>query len=150
MRTKLYVGPRVRRLREARGWKLEECAGRLGLSTSYLSQIETSQRPVTARVLIALMRLFEADASTFDADDDQRLAADLREATLDSALGSAPAPASEIKQVAGAAPAVARQFLALHRAYRRLEERLGAMDEALALDESASASALLPYEEVRD
>src|ERR1700739_4801844 len=118
MRTKLYVGDRVRRLREARSWKLEECAGRLGVSTSYLSQIETSQRPVTARVLIALMRLFEVDASTFDADDDQRLAADLREATLDSAAGSAPAPASEVKQAAAVAPAVARQFLALHRAYR--------------------------------
>ncbi len=150
MKQKLFIGPRVRRLREGRGWKLDACAAMLGLSPSYLSQIETSQRPVTARVLMGLMQLFEVDATALDADDDQRLAADLREATLDSGLGQAPVPLSEIRQAAAAAPTLARRFLALHRAYRRLEERVGVMDEALSLDESGSASALLPYEEVRD
>jgi predicted transcriptional regulator/transcriptional regulator with XRE-family HTH domain len=149
-REKLYVGARVRRLREARGWKLEESAVKLGLSTSYLSQIETSQRPVTARVLIALMQLFETDASAFSADEDQRLAADLREATLDTGAYDQPIPLSEIKQAAAATPAFARQFLVLHRNYRRLEERLGLMDETLSLDHSATAGVLLPYEEVRD
>ena len=150
MKQKLFIGPRVRRLREGRGWKLDACAGMLGLSPSYLSQIETSQRPVTARVLMSLMQLFEVDATALDADDDQRLAADLREATLDSGLGQAPVPLSEIRQAAAAAPTLARRFLALHRAYRRLEERVGAIDEALSLDETGAASALLPYEEVRD
>src|ERR1700744_3225202 len=73
MADKLFIGPRVRRLREARGWTLDACAARLGLSISYLSQIETNQRPVTARVLISLMRVFEVDAATFDADDEDRL-----------------------------------------------------------------------------
>ncbi len=147
---KLYVGPRVRRLREARGWRLEACAAKLGLSISYLSQIETNQRPVTARVLIALIQLFETDAAAFNADEDQRLAADLREATLETGIADQPTPLSEIKQAAVSTPLFARQFLALHRAYRRLEERVGMMDEALSLDQAAVASALLPYEEVRD
>ena len=55
MRQKVFVGPRVRALREARGWKLEACATRLGISVSYLSQIEANQRPVSSRVLIALI-----------------------------------------------------------------------------------------------
>jgi hypothetical protein len=147
---KIFVGPKVRRLREDRDWRLEDCAARLGLSPSYLSQIETNQRPVTARVLIALTRAFEVDASVFDAGDDDRLVADLREVTLDAAI-EAPAPSLiEVKTTVQNAPGFARQFLALHRAYRRLDERLKALDEALALDETASASARLPYEEVRD
>jgi predicted transcriptional regulator/transcriptional regulator with XRE-family HTH domain len=149
MAGKLLIGPKVRRLREARGWKLEVCAARLGLSPSYLSQIETNQRPVTARVLITLMRTFEVDASTFDAADDDRLVADLREATAEQARDDPPSLA-EIKQVVASAPAFARQYLRLHRAYRRLDERLKTTEEAVALDEATAASAALPYEEVRD
>jgi hypothetical protein len=149
MAAKLFVGPRVRRLRDLRGWTLDVCAARLGLSISYLSQIETNQRPVTARVLISLMRVFEVDAATFDAEDEDRLIADLREATAEEAAGEAPSLV-EIKQVAAAAPAFARQHLRLHQAYRRLDERLKATEAAVALDEATAASAVLPYEEVRD
>jgi transcriptional regulator with XRE-family HTH domain len=85
MAEKLFLGPKLRKLREARGWTLEACAERLGLSPSYLSQIETNQRPATARVLIALTRAFHIDASLFDLEGDARLIADLREATTDIA-----------------------------------------------------------------
>jgi len=149
MAEKLLLGPKVRRLREARAWKLEPCAARLGLSPSYLSQIETNQRPVTARVLISLMRVFEVDASTFDADDDDRLIADLREVTAEQAHENPPSM-GEIRQVVTAAPAFAHQYIRLHRAYRRLDERLKATEEAVALDEITASSAVLPYEEVRD
>ncbi len=149
MADKLFIGPRVRRLRDARGWTLDVCAGFLGLSISYLSQIETNQRPVTARVLISLMRVFEVDAATFDADDEDRLVADLREATAEGAADD-PLTLVEIKQVVAGAPAFARQYLRLHHASRRLDERLKATEAAVALDEGAAASAILPYEEVRD
>ena len=149
MAGKLFIGPRVRRLRDTRGWTLDVCAARLGLSISYLSQIETNQRPVTARVLISLMRVFEVDAATFDADDEDRLIADLREATAE-AVAADPLSLVEIKQVVAGAPAFARQYLRLHNAYRRMDERLKATEAAVALDEGAAASAFLPYEEVRD
>lgn len=150
MSEKLFVGPKVRRLRQERGWRLEACAQNLGLSPSYLSQIETNNRPVTARVLVSLTNLFDVDVSAFDADDDKRMVADLREATLDAGGGSGPAPFSEVRHAVASTPALVRQFLSLHRDYRRLEQRLAAMDEAISLDESAALSGLLPYEEVRD
>ena len=37
MREKLYVGPKLRLLREQQGLTLDACAARLGLSPSYLS-----------------------------------------------------------------------------------------------------------------
>lgn len=150
MTGKLFIGPKIRRLRETQGWKLEPCAVQLGLSVSYLSQIEANQRPVTARVLISLMRVFGVDAAELDADDEQRLIADLREAAAEWSGDGVSPPLPELKQIATTAPAFARHYLNLHRAHRRLEERLNVTDQALSLDETAAASALLPYEEVRD
>ncbi len=147
MRQKLFVGPKVRAFREARGWRLEACANRLGVSISYLSQIEANQRPVTSRVLMALVETFEAPASAFDADDDQRLIADLREALADA---GETVPLSELRQAAVHAPGLARRYLDLHRAHHRLDERLKTTEQAVALDETVAASAQLPYEEVRD
>ncbi len=150
MSEKLFVGPKVRRLREQRGWMIEACARRLGISTSYLSQIETNDRPVTARVLLALLKAFDVDAGALDADDDQRLIADLREAAADP-LDPASAPSLiELKQMVTHAPNLARRFLAVHRAYRKTDERLKVTEAAVGLDESAQARAQLPYEEVRD
>ncbi|PLR22802.1 Cro/Cl family transcriptional regulator [Caulobacter zeae] len=154
MGEKLFIGPRLRLLRQAKGWKLEACAAQLGLSASYLSQIEANQRPVTARVLIDVMRVFEVDAASLDAADDQRLIADLREATADAPvggpMGNDPPALSEIKAAVANTPNLAKAYLDLHRAYRRLDERLKATEEAVSLDERGAASALLPYEEVRD
>ncbi|AYV47193.1 Cro/Cl family transcriptional regulator [Caulobacter flavus] len=150
MGEKLFIGPRLRLLRQAKGWKLEACAAQLGLSASYLSQIEANQRPVTARVLIDVMRVFEVDAASLDAADDQRLIADLREATADAPVGGEAPALSEIKAAVANTPNLAKAYLDLHRAYRRLDERLKATEEAVSLDERGAASALLPYEEVRD
>jgi predicted transcriptional regulator/transcriptional regulator with XRE-family HTH domain len=150
MRYKLFVGPKVRTLRTRRGWRLETCARKLGISVSYLSQIEANQRPVTDRVLAGLMETFQAPAELFEADDDQRLIADLREAAAESGGLEAPIPLSELRQAALQAPTLARRFLELHRANHQLAERLKLTEEAVALDEAGAASSLLPYEEVRD
>ena len=45
---KLFVGPRVRRLRGQQGWNQATLAQRLSVSLSYVSQIENNQRPVSA------------------------------------------------------------------------------------------------------
>ena len=149
MRYKLFAGPKVRGLREARRWRLEDCAGRLGISVSYLSQIEANQRPVTARVLLGLADVFGVRPEALGAAAEELLLADLREAAADVG-GDVPIPLSELRQAALHAPRLARTFLDLHRANHRLAERLKMTEEAVALDEATAASSLLPYEEVRD
>ncbi len=60
MKPKTFVGPKVRALRETRGWKLETCAARLGISVSYLSQIESGSRPhLTNSTRLLLSRFFK-------------------------------------------------------------------------------------------
>jgi predicted transcriptional regulator len=150
MREKLFMGPKVRSLREGQGLTLDACAQRLGLSASYLSQVETNQRPVTARVLIALSQVFNVSPGEFDSDEETRLVADLREASADLALGT-PVPAlPELKLAAATTPTLARQFLALHRAYRALDERMLRFDETVRMRSEDAPDSLLPYQEVRD
>ena len=150
MRDKLFVGPKVRALRERQNLTLDACAKLLGLSTSYLSQIETNQRPVTARVLIALSRIFAVGPGEFDSDEETRLIADLREASADLGLGL-PSPAlSELKLAAATTPTLARQYLALHRAYRALDERILRFDETVKMRTEDAPDSLVPYQEVRD
>jgi predicted transcriptional regulator len=112
--------------------------------------LETNQRPATARVLIALTRAFHVDASLFDLEGDARLIADLREAVTDMAGQAEPPTAAELKQAVANTPRLARQFLALHQTFRRLDERVKALDDTLGRDERGASVALLPYEEVRD
>jgi predicted transcriptional regulator/DNA-binding XRE family transcriptional regulator len=150
MREKVFVGPKVRSLRERNGLTLDACAKQLGLSTSYLSQIETNQRPVTARVLIALSRYFGINPGEFDTDEESRMVADLREATAEIALDAPSPPLSELKLAAATTPSLARQFIALHRAYRALDERLMRFDETVRMRSEDAPDSLIPYQEVRD
>lgn len=150
MRPKLYIGPRIRLLREQQALTLDKCARRLGLSPSYLSQIESNQRPVTARVIIALSRAFGVSPAEFAVDDESRLIADLREATADLELGEASPGLPELRLAATTTPAIARQFIALHRAYRGLGERLKHLDETMGIRSQDGPETVTPYQEVRD
>ncbi len=44
---KIFAGPRIRRLRNARGLTQTAMAEGLGISPSYLNLIERNQRPLT-------------------------------------------------------------------------------------------------------
>ena len=58
---KLYIGRKVRELRDANRATQGQFAERIGISTSYLNQIENNQRPVSASVLLALAEKFQID-----------------------------------------------------------------------------------------
>ncbi|HSV80415.1 MAG TPA: helix-turn-helix transcriptional regulator, partial [Ramlibacter sp.] len=85
---KLFVGPRVRRLREQQGWNQGALAQRLSLSLSYVSQIENNQRPVTASVLLKLAEAFGGDVGQFSEEVDRRQLAELDSALHDRTLRS--------------------------------------------------------------
>lgn len=150
MRQKLFVGPQIRALRLENQLRLEACATRLGISVSYLSQIEANQRPATSRVLLALADAFGVPPEAFEAHEDERLIADLREAIAESGGPHSQVALSDVRRAALQAPSFARRFLELHRANQRLAERLSLTEQAVELDEATASSLLLPYEEVRE
>jgi len=94
--------------------------------------------------------VFNVSPGEFDTDEETRLIADLREASADLALGTAVPALPELKLAAATTPTLARQFLALHRAYRALDERMLRFDETVRMRSEDAPDSLLPYQEVRD
>ncbi len=62
---KAYMGVRLRRLREERKLKQVELANALGISASYLNQLEQNQRPLTVPVLLKINQVFGVDVQLF-------------------------------------------------------------------------------------
>ncbi|WP_076068922.1 helix-turn-helix domain-containing protein [Sphingomonas montana] len=141
-----FAGQTLKTLRRSAALGQAAMAQRLGVSVSYLSQLENDDRPVTATVAAALARHFPLD---WQEDDDApaRRRAALADAFADpvlAALGSTEGLARTAEQT----PALADRFLALHAAWRAAEERRQIADEATA--SGLATTARLPWEEVRD
>ncbi|WCT73900.1 short-chain fatty acyl-CoA regulator family protein [Sphingomonas naphthae] len=146
-RRRLFMGGELRALRARAGLGQAAMAARLGLSVSYLSQLENDDRPVTAAVEASLAENFPLDWAPISSDDAGRRIAALREALADPLF----APLGSPEMVARAAeqqPALVDRFTALHAAYRRAEESRNIADEAIASD--VPGADRQPWEEVRD
>lgn len=146
---KSFMGVRLLRLREERGLTQAALAAALGLSTSYLSQLEKNQRPLTVPVLLKINAVFGVDVQLFSENDEARLISDLREALSEAQTGETIAIA-EIRELAASMPAVGRALVTLHRRYGEGVERAEAMAARLGDDWQSSAPRLMPFEEVRD
>lgn len=150
MRQKVFAGHALRRLREKLGLKQGELALRLGVSPSYVNQIESNQRPLTASVLIAISRTFGVDITSFGAEDLDRLVADLREATADPLFRDLELSLQDLKAVTNLSPAFAHAFLRMHVALGRTAEWRASLDDMLTSGLGTADAKLVPYEEVRD
>lgn len=145
---KAFMGGRLRRLREERGLTQAALADALQLSTTYVSQLENNQRPLTVPVLLKINGVFGVDVQLFSEDDEARLVADLRDALADAHTGETVA-ASELRELVANMPAIGRAFVALHRRCREAVERADMMAARLGDDWSATGSPTA-FEEVRD
>lgn len=76
--SKHYAGARIHALRKQLGLTQVDMAKHLGLSTSYLNQLENDQRPLTVTVLMQLSQRFNVDPSYFAGDRDLRTISELR------------------------------------------------------------------------
>ncbi len=144
---RIFAGEKLRALRASIGLKQSEMATRLGISVSYLSQIEHDDRPLSPSVLQSLAQDFPLDWQDYEADIVTRRLAALREAAADP-LFSTPLSLDQLARIAEQQPALADQFVSLHQAYLHTGQRLQIVDEAISADNAGGVR--LPWEEVRD
>ena len=144
-RARLYAGDALRRLRREAGLTQRLLAARLGVSVSYLSQLEGGERPLTAAVLAALHRHYPGALAGLEEDAPARRREALATALADPALPPPPSP-EVIARLAEEQPGIADRLVALHRAARDAEGRLQIVEETMA----AGSGARLPWEAVRD
>ncbi|WP_278313633.1 acetate metabolism transcriptional regulator RamB [Lolliginicoccus levis] len=146
---KTFVGARLRQLRAERGLTQVELAKTLGISPSYLNQIEHDVRPLTVPVLLRITEMFGVDATFFASQDTTRLMAEVREVLLDGEVG-VDADAQEVASLVQSHPLIARSLVNLHRRYRNTTSQLAAATADRFNDGSGSATISMPHEEVRD
>jgi len=141
---KVFLGGRIRRLRDEMGFTQAALAKRLEISPSYLNQIERNQRPLTVQILLRINLEFGLDIQFFSEEGDARLIAELREA-LPQGSGIS---AEQIRNLVDNLPEIARQVVSLHRDNRELED----LNHTLTLGGEASGAfpSLTSYEAVRD
>ena len=146
-RQRIFAGAQLRKLRDRRGLQQTRLADLLAISSSYLSQLEHDDRPLTPRLAEKLATLFPIDWQDFELDETEHIADALREAVADPVFAS-PIEAEKLKKIAEQQPEFARQFIELHEIYRRTSQRLEIVDEAISVDSPNGSR--LPWEEVRD
>ena len=145
---KTFMGVKLRKLRAERNLSQIALAHTLGLSPSYLNQLEQNQRPLTVSVLLKLHRTLGVDIQQFSEDEETRLVAGLREALADSPQAIA---LPELQEVAAQMPALGAAVVALYRRHLETMERLEALSLQLGDDRAGSTRpAAMPFEVVRD
>ncbi len=137
---KLFAGGRVRELRQRHAMTQAGLARDLGISPSYLNQIEHDRRPLTPSVLHRIVELLAVSPDALLADGRARLVAELEDAATDALEGDPLGP-GELRDLVARAPRVARALVVLHRKHR------AAVEQAAVL---AGDGRSTPYEEVRD
>lgn len=142
------MGSRLRQLRRERDLSQASLAETLGLSPSYVNQIEHDVRPLTVPVLMRITEAFGVDATFFSRDDDSRLLAELQDVVLDKELCPSPVELQELSELVYNHPSIARTIVDMHRRYCNVRDKL-----SLATDtrhRSSSEALAMPHEEVRD
>ncbi|MCX4743796.1 short-chain fatty acyl-CoA regulator family protein [Streptomyces antibioticus] len=150
--SKTYAGARLRRLREERRMTQAELARVLGISPSYLNQMEHDSRPLTVPVLLRLTEAFGVDPGFFSERDATRLVADLRE-TLAGEIAESRLSTTDLTDLAARLPGVAQVLLDLGRRNQRLSERLAGAADSRDRDTGtvfSPHSPHSPHEEIRD
>ncbi|MDP0396495.1 short-chain fatty acyl-CoA regulator family protein [Tsukamurella strandjordii] len=145
---RLYVGPRLKRLRDERGLTQTALAKALGLSVSYINQLENDQRPLSVPVLMRLNTTFDLDMAFFAAESDARLVADLQDALVENGEAGDVGPA-ELDDLVARSPAVARAMVAMHRQLRGATEQVERLSTGVSAG-GAGGAVSTPYEDVRD
>ena len=160
-----FVGSRVRQLRRERDLSQAQLAATLGLSASYVNQIEHDQRPMTLPVLKKITDSFGVDATFFAREDSTRLLAELQDVVLDREIWPTPVDVTELADLVRNHPTLARAMIDMHSRYRNVSDKL-----TLATEERIQGSAVMsitprgelfgrvsgpeafsmPHEEVRD
>ena len=148
---KIFAGPRIRRIRIAKGLTQTAMAEGLGISPSYLNLIERNQRPLTVQLILKLASVYKIDPHELQGEARGSISA-LKEVFGDPLLAGELPGDQELIELAEAAPNASAAMIKLFRAYREQAERLSDLNELLAREGRATAlsGARLPIDEVHE
>ena len=122
--TKIFAGPRVRRVRTGLSLTQTAMAAELGISPSYLNLIERNQRPLTAQLVLKLVSTYKIAPEELQPTGEAGSVPALREVFADPLLEGELPGDTELMELSDGAPNAAIAIVKLYRAYREQQERL--------------------------
>lgn len=146
--TRIFAGQKLRQLRIEQRMDQAAMASMLGISVSYLSQLENDDRPLTAKVKAALAEAFPLDWAAFDDREEEQLLGAFVFALAQPDVPGAAMEPERTEKLHLQFPEFAARYVDLHRAYRQANERLAMIEEAIVNDSPVHAR--MPWEAVRD
>lgn len=145
---KIFGGARIRTLRNGLSLTQADLAKQLGISTSYLNQIENNQRPLSAAVILSLVDQFDFNLSELLSDESDKVAIALLDLLNDPVFSNVDVQKSEIKTAATNVPNFSQALVQLYDVFQNLRMQLGRLDSTMP--DAEDAIAIMPYEEVRE
>jgi predicted transcriptional regulator/DNA-binding XRE family transcriptional regulator len=131
---KVFIGPRLRRLRKENEQTQGDMGRALGISTSYVNLLEKNERSVSVPVLLKLLEVYGVDWRDIAEDEDTAQLADLRVALQDPLFENDRADLTQLRAALIHSPDLAAAFLRLHRAYLAATDQLMSVTETRASD----------------
>ena len=129
---KVFIGPKLRELRQARQLTQAEMAGELGVSASYINLIERNQRPASLKFLITLSDNFGLNWRDLTNTDSTVALSDLRQITKDAAFGAKLPDVEELRSALEGSPNLINGIVNIYNAYRAYGERLAEQNEFIS------------------
>ena len=110
----LFAGPSLRRIRRREGLTQAAMATTLGISASYLNLIERNQRPLSARLLLAMAQHFDFDPRTLGSHEEAGGVDGLRRRLADTLFDDLAIDREDVVEWLNAAPQAAVAFARLY------------------------------------
>ena len=143
---RLYIGPRLRRLRRDLGLTQSDMAADLDVSASYVALLERNNRPLTADLLVRLARTYNVDMAALAGSGGADEAAQLQAVLKDPIFAHIDRVSLEVADIVTNYPGIAEALLRLYTTYQ--EEQLALADRGAEAG-GAEPEALEPVAEAR-
>lgn len=135
---KVFIGAKLRELRQKRKMTQAEMAASLSVSSSYINLIERNQRPASVKFLVTLSDVYGLNWRELTIDNSGLALSDLRQMTRDAAFGGELPDIEELRSAIEGAPNLIAGFVNIYNAYRSYGERLAEVNEFLKTDSDSS------------
>ena len=132
---KIFIGPKLRELRNNRGLTQVQLASKLGVSASYVNLVERNQRSASLKFLVSLSDAFGLNWREFTKNDSGTILSDLRQMTRDPAFGETLPDIEELRSALDGSPNLVKGMFNIYNAYRSYGQRLAEQNEAAAFDD---------------
>lgn len=129
---KIFIGPKLRELRQSRQLTQVEMANEIGVSASYINLIERNQRPASLKFLITLSDCYGLNWRELTNTDSGVALSDLRQITKDPAFGEVLPDIEELRAALDGAPNLMNGLVNIFNAYRTYGEKLAEQNEYIS------------------